>query len=214
MADRASRKKEITARRQKQILAAAMQVFSRKGLTAATIPEIARLAGVASGTIYLYYPSKRELFIAVIREMVITLPLLNLITGLSGQGIEGILKNILQNRLDLVEGENISHLTSLMGEIQRDPELRALFCEKLIRPFLNTMEGFYRSQMASNERFRKLDPSVTVRAVGGTILGFIMLKSLEGDTSPLDRLSRDKITEDLSNYILHGLINSAPENKP
>ena len=60
MPDRETRKKQILAKRQEQILKAAMEVFSRKGYAAATIPEIARLAGIAAGTIYLYYPSKRD----------------------------------------------------------------------------------------------------------------------------------------------------------
>jgi AcrR family transcriptional regulator len=213
MADRASRKKEITARRQQQILEAAGQVFARKGFAAATIPEIAGLAEVASGTIYLYYPSKRELFIAVIRELVITLPLRNLIHGLAGGDFAVSLKNILQNRLELVEGQNLSRLASLMGEIQRDPELRALLYEKMIGPFLSTMEGFYRTRIVSDERFRQFEPSVAVRAVGGAILGFIMLKSLEGEASPLERLPREKIAEELANFILHGLLNSAAEKK-
>ena len=59
----------ITARRQEQILAAALEIFSQKGYTAATIPEIARKAGLAAGTIYLYFPNKRDLFIKVIEEL-------------------------------------------------------------------------------------------------------------------------------------------------
>jgi AcrR family transcriptional regulator len=57
MTDRKSRKKEVTARRREQILKAATEVFIRKGFGAATIPEIARTAGLAAGTIYLYFPS-------------------------------------------------------------------------------------------------------------------------------------------------------------
>src|SRR4030042_3423802 len=79
MADKESRKKKITEKRRAQILKAATEVFSSKGYTAATIPEIARLAGIAAGTIYLYFPSKREMFIAVVKNVIITTPLLTLI---------------------------------------------------------------------------------------------------------------------------------------
>jgi AcrR family transcriptional regulator len=212
MADRETRKNEITARRQHQIVEAAAQIFARKGFAAATIPEIARLAGVASGTIYLYYPSKRELFVAVIKELIFTLPLLNLIESLSGPDFSGVLKNILQNRLDLVEGDNIAHLASLMGEIQRDPELRTLFYEKFIQPFLNRMEVLYRSQSASDGRLKPLEPAIAVRVVGGTILGFIMLKSLESGRSPVDRTAREKVVETLQEYILHGILKAGDTN--
>jgi len=210
MADRASRKKMITEKRQQQILEAAAQVFTRKGFAAATIPEIARLAGVASGTIYLYYPSKRELFIAVILETVITLPLREMTDSLSPTNGFSMLKNILHNRLDLVQGDNITRLASLMGEIQRDPELRVLFYEKVLQPFLSKMENFYRQILVPGGGFNKLDPSITVRAVGGTILGFIMIRILEMEHSPLEKLPREVAVESLEKYILHGLMGAVP----
>jgi AcrR family transcriptional regulator len=207
MADRETRKKQITAKRQEQILKAALEIFSKKGYAAATMPEIARLAGLASGTLYLYYPGKHELFIAVIRELIITVPLLNLVKNLGNQDFRVGFKNIMENRLDLVEGEKIAQLSSLMSEIQRDPELQVLFSEQLIQPFLATMEKFYRDQITGNSQFRDLDPSVVVRAVGGTIIGFIMLKSLEGPDGPLNQMPREKIIQNLTSYIFHGLLN-------
>lgn len=51
--------------RAQAILAAAARVFARRGLESCTMDEIAREAGVAKGTLYLYFPSKQELFLAV-----------------------------------------------------------------------------------------------------------------------------------------------------
>src|SRR5260221_8911525 len=48
----------VTAARRKQILDAATQVFAEKGFHRATIKDIARVAGIADGTIYTYFPSK------------------------------------------------------------------------------------------------------------------------------------------------------------
>ncbi len=59
-----AREQRKTARRE-AILAAAQDVFARKGFDGATIAEIARAAGVASGTVYLYYESKIDLFAAL-----------------------------------------------------------------------------------------------------------------------------------------------------
>jgi AcrR family transcriptional regulator len=206
MADRESRKKQITAQRKEQILEAAMAIFSQKGYTAATVPEIARLAGVATGTIYIYYPSKRELFISVIKNLIITIPLLNLFEKMPGAEFPAIFKSILQNRLNFIEGDNMVRLSSLMGEIQRDPELKALYTEQLIQPIMERMEGFYRTRIATGE-FRELDPIVVVRAVGGMIIGLIMLKSLEGNAGPLHRLPQGKLADELLNFVLHGLLN-------
>jgi AcrR family transcriptional regulator len=55
------------------ILQAARSVFARSGYHAATIDEIAEAAGVAKGTVYLYFDSKRELFLAALRAGVLEL---------------------------------------------------------------------------------------------------------------------------------------------
>ncbi len=48
------------------ILAAARKVIAAKGLAAATMDEIAEAAGIAKGTIYLYFKNKRDLFQEVV----------------------------------------------------------------------------------------------------------------------------------------------------
>ena len=54
--------------RPKELLAAALDVFSEKGFAAARMEDIADRAGVGKGTIYLYFRTKEALFEAVIRE--------------------------------------------------------------------------------------------------------------------------------------------------
>ena len=51
-----------------EILDAARRVFARKGFTGATVDEIAESAGLAKGTIYLYFHSKRGIFRAVLKQ--------------------------------------------------------------------------------------------------------------------------------------------------
>jgi AcrR family transcriptional regulator len=208
MADRKTGGKPAT-KRQKQILNAAMEVFVQKGY-AATMPEIAEMAGVAAGTIYIYYPSKRDLFIAVIQNVIFDTPLLNLIDKISADQFPVIFKHIMQNRLSLSQGSNMPRLLSFMGEIQRDPELKVMYLEQLIQPILSRMEAFYRSQIAA-DRIRQLDPPVVVRAIGGMIIGLVMLESLEGEASPLNGLPKEKVSDDLLKLVLYGL---AGENRP
>jgi len=50
------------------IFEAAMAVFSEKGFEKATVDEIAERAGIAKGTIYYNYGSKRELFLSLVEE--------------------------------------------------------------------------------------------------------------------------------------------------
>lgn len=49
-----------------EILDAARGIFARKGFEAATMDDIAAAAGVGKGTLYLYYRSKRDIYLAAL----------------------------------------------------------------------------------------------------------------------------------------------------
>src|SRR3954464_7692080 len=51
--------------KRERILAAAERIFARHGFFAARVSEIAKEAGVADGTIYLYFKSKDDLLISL-----------------------------------------------------------------------------------------------------------------------------------------------------
>jgi AcrR family transcriptional regulator len=65
---RAQRKELLTKTRQKLLDAAAVE-FMREGYVGANINRISTAAGFAKGTIYNYFPSKRELMLALIDEI-------------------------------------------------------------------------------------------------------------------------------------------------
>lgn len=54
--------------KRERILRAAIRIFSQKGYFNSKISEIARLAGVADGTIYLYFKNKDDLLISLFEE--------------------------------------------------------------------------------------------------------------------------------------------------
>jgi AcrR family transcriptional regulator len=51
-----------------EILTAALECFGEHGFAATRLADVAARAGVTKGTLYLYFPSKHELFKAVVRE--------------------------------------------------------------------------------------------------------------------------------------------------
>ncbi|MCS7000600.1 MAG: TetR/AcrR family transcriptional regulator [Bacteroidota bacterium] len=64
MARRPQTEEQYNAKRQ-QIIAAAIRVFAQRGFHATKIEHIAEAAGIGKGTIYEYFSSKDELFLAV-----------------------------------------------------------------------------------------------------------------------------------------------------
>jgi len=64
---RRERRKEA---RPGELLDAALDLFVEKGFAATRAEEVAARAGVSKGTLFLYFPSKEDLFKAVVRETI------------------------------------------------------------------------------------------------------------------------------------------------
>ena len=65
----ATKKEVVAAFRTGEILAAARRLMDQKGVDALTMDEIAQAAGVAKGTLYLYFGSKDELIQALLSQV-------------------------------------------------------------------------------------------------------------------------------------------------
>jgi AcrR family transcriptional regulator len=58
-----------TAQNQLKIQRAARRLFTRQGFHGTTVREIARAAGISMGKLYLYYPTKEDLFVDLVHQM-------------------------------------------------------------------------------------------------------------------------------------------------
>jgi AcrR family transcriptional regulator len=67
---REDRKHARRSERREGILAAALEEFSARGFAATRLDDVAARAGVAKGTIYLYFRDKESLFQELVRAMV------------------------------------------------------------------------------------------------------------------------------------------------
>jgi AcrR family transcriptional regulator len=63
-----NRKKEAAEQRRQAILEAARTVFARQGYAATGVEDIAEQAGIGKGTLYLYFPSKEQIYLAALLE--------------------------------------------------------------------------------------------------------------------------------------------------
>ena len=68
MAGSSPNRKAATALRRCAILQAARTVFGRQGYANTMVDDIATQAGIAKGTLYLYFPSKEEIYLAALLE--------------------------------------------------------------------------------------------------------------------------------------------------
>ncbi len=58
----------MAVNRREDILHVAAELFSRQGYHDTTVADIARAAGIAQGTVYLYFGSKKEVFSALVDQ--------------------------------------------------------------------------------------------------------------------------------------------------
>src|SRR5688572_10872868 len=68
--DQLARRERRKEARPGELLEAALDLFVEKGFAATRSEEVAARAGVSKGTLFLYFPSKEELFKAVVRESI------------------------------------------------------------------------------------------------------------------------------------------------
>jgi AcrR family transcriptional regulator len=66
-----AKQKLVTELRRSEILAAATKVFGNKGFDATLMDEIAKAAGLAKGTLYLYFKSKDDIYQATVRQAIV-----------------------------------------------------------------------------------------------------------------------------------------------
>ena len=65
-----TRRQVLTDMRRREILAAAVKVFGKKGFAATCVGDVADAAKIAKGTVYLYFDSKEEIYATAVQMAV------------------------------------------------------------------------------------------------------------------------------------------------
>jgi len=122
--------------RPQELLDAALALFVEKGFAATRAEEVARAAGVSKGTLYLYYPSKEELFKAVVRQNLTSLiaegmEMLAHHTGSSSE-LLACLMTTWWERVGSTPAAGIHKI--VLSEVRNFPELATFYTAEVIQP--------------------------------------------------------------------------------
>jgi AcrR family transcriptional regulator len=155
--------RRLPEERPKQILDAALAVFAERGLAAARLDDIAKLAGLSKGTIYLYFPNKEELFREVVRTSVVAFiaraeetfeaqqdPMQSLLTWMDGYW--GWLRSPVFPAMHRL----------MSSELTNFPDLAAFYNTEVIERAQRLVRGLLERGMDSGV-FRRMDPLVAAR---------------------------------------------------
>lgn len=152
----------------KQIIDAAVIVIAENGYHHAQVSKIAKQAGVADGTIYLYFKNKEDILISLFQEKM-------------GSFIEKIAEDIAGNNravdqlLTLIEKYFLllseDHHLAIVNQIelrQSNKELR-LKINEVLKGYLKVVEGIIRFGIQNNEFRSDLDIRLARQMIFGTI---------------------------------------------
>lgn len=148
------RRREQKLHRQEEILAAAFEVFAAHGYEGARVDEVARQAGIAKGTIYLYFRDKEQLFRAVVRSLV--QKRFDATAGSFQGTAEQLLRELLSRMYSqVVRNEKVRFIIRLLiAEGGRFPQLAEIYQREIIAPGMKALRQVLVHGITSGE-FRK-----------------------------------------------------------
>jgi TetR/AcrR family transcriptional regulator, fatty acid metabolism regulator protein len=152
----------------KQIVDAAVIVIAENGYHQAQVSKIAKEAGVADGTIYLYFKNKEDILISVFREKM----------GVFAENVKEILKidisatemlaKMIENHFSLLNGDRHLAIVTQLELRQSNKELRYRINE-VLKEYLVLLDAILKEGIKRGEFDERIDVRLARQMVFGTI---------------------------------------------
>jgi TetR/AcrR family transcriptional regulator len=194
-----------------ELLDAALALFVEKGFAATRVEEVAARAGVSKGTLFLYFPSKEELFKAVVRENIAgrVLEGASEVAGYSGPTSE-LLAYLMQQwwaRFGATKASGIAKL--IISEASNFPELAHFYQDEVVTPCQELVRSVLQRGMARGE-FRELDLPHAIYTVMAPLIFLVMWKHSMGPCCPpAHAIEPEKFIAQHADVIVRGMLKQA-----
>lgn len=186
-------------RRRTQILDAAARVFAERGYHRTTVRDVAREAGIADGTIYLYFTSKQDLLLALIAQLGRVAERRADMAEHAGMDVRTFSRTYIGRRFaDLREVHRL--FAAVLPEILADAELREGFSERVADAYAAADAELERRALLGE--LGSLDPQLLTRVATATALGLLLLAILE---EPVVTRRWDELPEFLTGLWFDGI---------
>lgn len=194
--------------KQRQIVQAAIEIFSEKGYASTSTSEIAKRAGVAEGTIFRHYKTKKELLMAIVSPVITKLAVPFIAQSFVKQvfkdgehkDFEELLRTIIVNRFEFAK-KNVPLLKIVLQEVAFHPELqdryKHIFKEEVL-PHFERFVSHYKEQGL----IKDYPSEAILRLVITTVIGFLVTRFIVMPDADWDDEAEINRTID---YILNGL---------
>ncbi len=192
-------------KKKEDIILAALKVFAQKGLSNATIKEIADMAGIGKGTIYEYFKDKNEIihrsffYFQKLFEVDMETILLSDENGASK------LKNLTGSIMGIIKNENNDYLDLMFdfwaeGIKGHEKGLMLNEMNKFYKSYRKLFEDVLREGIIDGSIRKDIDPFETSSIIIGTMDGVMVQWILDKKDIDLQ-----KIEKNLINLILKGV---------
>lgn len=198
----------VTARGQRtrqKVLDAAEVVFGELGYERASIVEITRSAGVAQGTFYVYFPSKKAVFVELVWE-------LNRKLRRSLRTATDALHDPDRFELERVGALTFLRFVAEHKNLYRIVRQAEFVDEALFREYYRELSAGYRrglEQSMDKGEIRRFDPEALVYMLMG-ILDFLGMRWVLWENS----LPSEAVIDDMLRFIRDGLRHHDGEDDP
>jgi AcrR family transcriptional regulator len=192
--------------KQIRIIEAAVEVFSEKGFAAASTSEIAQRAGVAEGTIFRHYKTKKDLLLSIAGPVAAKLfaPFLMRdfarLLELPYDRVEDFLRAILRDRLEFAR-KNMKLIKILVHEVPFQPELLAQVKELFTHIVVTRVEKAVKHFQAQGA-LKEIPPWRVIRSTVSQFVGMIVFHVFLAPDFPFDEEEEIERTVDI---LLHGI---------
>lgn len=187
-----------------KILQAALQLFARQGYDGTTTKDLAKVAGVAEGTLFRHFANKKALLIEIATTGWVDI-LTDLLTELSEMGSYKAVSQVMRRRM-LNMRKNSDLMRVCFIEAQYHPDLKESIQAEVIGKMTDVAEAFFETAMEKGI-YRKMDPKIVAKVFLGifAIAGFSEQTILDPEASPQ---AMQEMAEGISDIFLRGVLNN------
>jgi TetR/AcrR family fatty acid metabolism transcriptional regulator len=189
-----------TSSKRERILRAAIDTFAESGYFNAKVSDIAKAAGVADGTIYLYFDGKEDLLVNVFREHTRTYLQSLEIAIRNARRPEERIRIAIRHHLEALGRDRALAVVSQV-ELRHSLKFMSLLSHNEVGDYLNMIRTLVEQGQAEGVFRRTLHPQLVAKSVFGILDEMVTSWILsEKDYNPADH------ADAIADFVLNGLL--------
>ena len=182
MAVHSTAKKRGGPDKRDRILKAAVRVFAKNGFYATRVSEIAKAAGVADGTIYLYFKNKDDVLITIFEDGIQQLLALLREVAAAEDPFEARIKRIIELPLGLLEDQrDLAEVITV--NLRQSSTLLKQYAAPLFMEYIDVIAGLIREGQRQGAFRKDVNARVAARSLFGALDAILLTWAL-GEADP------------------------------